>query len=150
LNNFLPDIGTLSGYQIPKGPGVRVDDGFEEGMQIPIHYDPMIAKLVVHGKNREEAMDRMLRAIDEYRITGVATTLSFCSFVLRHDAFRSGQFDTHFVKSHFRPEFLTSYNEHDAMVASIVATELIRGSNQGSTPIQKTGSTSNWKRNRSV
>ncbi|MCB0779903.1 MAG: biotin carboxylase, partial [Flavobacteriales bacterium] len=63
-NNFLPDIGTLQTYRRPEGPGVRVDDGFEEGMTIPIHYDPMISKLIVHGADRDEAIARMARAID--------------------------------------------------------------------------------------
>ncbi|MFM7079053.1 MAG: acetyl-CoA carboxylase biotin carboxylase subunit [Bacteroidota bacterium] len=150
LNNFLPDIGKLVTYQTPKGPGVRVDDGFEEGMQIPIHYDPMIAKLVVHGKNREEAMDRMLRAIEEYRITGVATTLSFCSFVLRHEAFRSGNFDTHFVKLHFRPEFLSKHDESEAQVAALIASRLVgasRNTIHGSAGSEGPVS-SRWKRNR--
>ncbi|MDX1629726.1 MAG: acetyl-CoA carboxylase biotin carboxylase subunit, partial [Fulvivirga sp.] len=69
-NNFLPDIGKLKTYNRPEGPGVRVDDGFEEGMSIPIHYDPMIAKLVTYGESREVAIKRMLRAIDEYDISG--------------------------------------------------------------------------------
>src|ERR1700741_5650092 len=90
MNNFLPDIGKLTTYRIPKGTGVRVDDGFEEGMDIPIYYDPMIAKLVTHGIDRKEAIDRMLRAIEEYKITGVETTLDFCSFVLQQEAFVSG------------------------------------------------------------
>ena len=87
-NNFLPDIGTLSTYKIPQGLGVRVDDGFEQGMEIPIYYDPMIAKLVTHGKDREEAMQRMIRAIDEYQITGIESTLPFGKFVMQHEAFR--------------------------------------------------------------
>jgi len=65
-NNFLPDIGKLVRYVRPQGSGVRVDDGFEEGMDIPIYYDPMIAKLITWGENREQAMERMIRAIDEY------------------------------------------------------------------------------------
>ena len=73
LNNFLPDIGTLEYYEKPEGPGVRVDDGFEEGMEIPIFYDPMISKLIVYGNSREEAIHRMKRAINEYRIVGVKT-----------------------------------------------------------------------------
>jgi acetyl-CoA carboxylase biotin carboxylase subunit len=73
LNNFLPDIGTLQTYQIPKGIGVRVDDGFEQGMEIPIYYDPMIAKLITYGATRTEAISRMERAIDEYDITGIQT-----------------------------------------------------------------------------
>ncbi len=105
-NNFLPDIGTLIRYQRPQGPGVRVDDGFEQGMKIPVYYDPMIAKLIVHGSTREEAIRRMLRAIQEYEISGVATTLDFCRFVLQHPSFTSGTFDTKFVEQHFQPEFL--------------------------------------------
>ncbi|MGB0167099.1 MAG: acetyl-CoA carboxylase biotin carboxylase subunit [Luteibaculum sp.] len=120
-NNFLPDIGKLETYRIPKGPGIRVDDGFEEGMEIPIHYDPMIAKLVVHGATRQEAIDRMLGAIREYRITGIETTLPFCAFTLNHEAFRSGNFDTNFVKHYFKPEVLEADNEEEKKVAALIA-----------------------------
>ena len=106
-NNFLPDVGTLDTYVRPQGNGVRVDDGFEQGMTIPIYYDPMIAKLITFAATRQEAMDKMIRAIDEYRISGVQTTLPFCRFVMNHEAFRSGKFDTGFVKDHFRPEMLS-------------------------------------------
>ncbi|MEO0474183.1 MAG: acetyl-CoA carboxylase biotin carboxylase subunit, partial [Bacteroidota bacterium] len=70
-NNFLPDIGKLHIYQRPQGDGVRVDDGFEEGMDIPIYYDPMIAKLIVHADTREAAMDKIIEAIDNYHIVGI-------------------------------------------------------------------------------
>jgi acetyl-CoA carboxylase biotin carboxylase subunit len=105
-NNFLPDIGKLVTYRRPQGPGIRVDDGFEEGMDIPIYYDPMIAKLITHGENRQDAIDRMIRAINEYRITGIQTTLDFCRFALQHEAFTSGQFDTKFVERYFSPDKL--------------------------------------------
>ena len=101
LGGFTPDIGTLDRYRIPAGRYIRVDDAFEEGMEIPIYYDPMIAKLVVWGKTREEAIDRCIAAIDNYQISGVKTTLDFGKFVLKHPAFRSGHFDTNFVKTHF-------------------------------------------------
>ena len=101
LGGFTPDIGTLDRYRIPSGRHIRVDDAFEEGMEIPIYYDPMIAKLVVWGKNREEAIERCISAIDNYQISGVKTTLDFGKFVLKHPAFRSGNFDTNFVKTHF-------------------------------------------------
>lgn len=101
LNGFTPDIGTLKRYRIPSGRHIRVDDAFEEGMEIPIYYDPMIAKLVVWGKTREEAIERCIAAIDNYQISGVKTTLDFGKFVLKHPAFRSGNFDTNFVKDHF-------------------------------------------------
>ncbi|MCO5273375.1 MAG: acetyl-CoA carboxylase biotin carboxylase subunit [Flavobacteriales bacterium] len=120
-NNFLPDIGTLTTYRPPHGPGVRVDDGFEEGMAIPIHYDPMIAKLIVHGATREEAIARMERAIDDYAISGVETTLPFCRFVMGHPAFRSGKYDTLFVRDHFRPELLEGTDHGEMAAAALVA-----------------------------
>lgn len=101
LNGFTPDIGTLDRYRIPSGRHIRVDDAFEEGMEIPIYYDPMIAKLVVWGKTRQEAIERCIAAIDNYQISGVKTTLDFGKFVLKHPAFQSGKFDTNFVKTHF-------------------------------------------------
>lgn len=105
-NNFLPDIGKLETYRRPQGPGIRVDDGFEEGMDIPIYYDPMIAKLIAHAETRQDAIDRMVRAIDDFRITGIQTTLDFCRFALRHEAFASGNFNTRFVELYFSPEKL--------------------------------------------
>ncbi len=118
-NNFLPDIGNLKTYVRPQGNGVRVDDGFEQGMDIPIYYDPMIAKLITHGKNREEAIERMIRAIDEYRISGLQTTLPFCKFVMQHEEFRGGAFDTKFVQNFFTPECLQEVlTEEEAAAAA--------------------------------
>lgn len=121
LNNFLPDIGKLLIYKAPQGPGVRVDDGFDEGMTIPVYYDSMISKLIVHGSSREEAIARMIRAIEDYKIVGVETTLPFCKYVLKHEAFTSGHFDTNFVNNHFNPEDLSSTNKDEALVASLIA-----------------------------
>ena len=101
LSGFTPDIGTLERYRIPSGRHIRVDDAFEEGMEIPIYYDPMIAKLVVWGKDRKSAIRRTIKAIDEYQISGLKTTLDFGKYVLKHEAFVSGDFDTNFVKEHF-------------------------------------------------
>jgi propionyl-CoA carboxylase alpha chain len=101
LNGFTPDIGNLKRYRIPSGRNIRVDDAFIEGMDIPIFYDPMIAKLVVWGKTREEAIDKTIKAIDNYQISGLKTTLDFGKFVLKHEAFRSGHFDTNFIKHYF-------------------------------------------------
>jgi len=100
LNGFVPDIGRLNKYVRPKGPGIRVDDAFEEGMDIPIYYDPMIAKLVVWAENRDECIQKCIDAVNEYQIAGVKTTLDFALFVLKHEAFRSGDFDTNFIKTH--------------------------------------------------
>jgi len=123
-NNFLPDIGTLVTYRPPQGPGVRVDDGFEEGMEIPIHYDPMIAKLITHGATREEAIHRMERAIDDYSISGVETTLGFCRFTMGHPAFRSGKYDTHFVRDHFTPAVMEGQDPEEGLAAALVAAAL--------------------------
>jgi len=124
-NNFLPDIGKLTRYIRPQGPGVRLDDGFEEGMDIPIYYDPMIAKLITWGEDRDEAIQRMIRAIDEYVIAGCETTLPFCRFVMEHEAFTSGNFDTHFVKHHFTPEVLRPHlDEGEVKVAALMAAVL--------------------------
>ena len=146
-NNFLPDIGTLETYSIPKGNGVRVDDGFEEGMEIPIYYDPMIAKLIVYGSDRAEAIERMVRAIDEYDITGIKTTLKFGKFVMQHDAFRSGDFDTHFVGKHFTDRQVEKGNEDEALIAALVAAMVLKA------PVNSIGSNqspvaNNWRKNR--
>lgn len=101
LNGFTPDIGNLKRYKLPQQSYVRVDDAFEQGMDIPIYYDPMIAKLVVWGENREQAIERMILAIDDYQISGLKTTLDFGKYVMKHEAFRSGDFDTNFVKQYF-------------------------------------------------
>jgi propionyl-CoA carboxylase alpha chain len=101
LNGFTPTIGRLNRYRIPTGKSVRVDDAFVEGMDIPIYYDPMIAKLVVWGKDRAQAIERSIKAINEYKISGLKTTLDFGKYVLKHPAFQSGDFDTNFVKHYF-------------------------------------------------
>lgn len=149
LNNFLPDIGTLQTYTTPKGNGVRVDDGFEEGMEIPIYYDPMIAKLITFGKDREEAIERMIRAIEEYDITGIQTTLSFGKFVMQHPAFTSGKFDTHFVGKYFNADSLKNDHEDEAMLAALTAVLLLQKEKVKIDGVaQHTQTESNWKRNR--
>jgi len=148
LNNFLPDIGTLQTYNTPKGNGVRVDDGFEQGMEIPIYYDPMIAKLITYGANREEAIERMIRAIDEYDITGIQTTLSFGKFVMQHPAFTSGKFDTHFVGKYFNADSLKTDNEEEAMLAALTAVLFLQKEKIAVSANAQVESTSNWKKNR--
>lgn len=145
-NNFLPDIGKLISYKRPQGPGIRVDDGFEEGMEIPIHYDPMIAKLVVHGADRKEAIGRMLRAIEEYTISGIATTLDFCRFALQHDAFVSGEFDTKFVEKFFTPEHLRKQHNEGQDLAAVLAFHIFSGSQTLQKNNQKKVTQSKWKK----
>jgi propionyl-CoA carboxylase alpha chain len=132
-NNFLPDIGTLEVYKRPVGEGVRVDDGFEEGMEIPIYYDPMIAKLVVHGKDRAEAIRKMTKAIEEYDIVGIKTTLDFCKYAINHEAFVSGDFDTHFVKHYYKdPSILDNVDAESMEIAAFMGNYFLNDSNQDS------------------
>lgn len=121
LNDFLPSVGQLETYQLPIGEGIRVDNGFTEGMDIPIYYDPMLSKLIAYGKTRSEAIELMLKAIKAYKVKGVETTLPFGSFVFSHEAFRSGDFDTHFVKTHYAPEMVKKQQAREMEVAALVA-----------------------------
>ena len=121
LNNFLPDIGKLRTYRRPVGEGIRVDDAYEEGMEVPIYYDPMLSKLITYGKNREEAIALMIKAIDNYHVEGVATTLPFGKFVMQHEAFRSGEFDTGFVKKYYDAEKLKAQHATEAEIAAMIA-----------------------------
>ncbi len=121
LNDFLPSIGHLSVYQLPQGKGVRVDNGIEQGMDVPIYYDPMLAKLITYGKDRDEAIQLMLKAIEDYKVEGISTTLPFGKFVFEHEAFRSGNFDTHFVKKYYSADLLKGDIAKEAEIAAYVA-----------------------------
>ncbi|WP_112086591.1 acetyl-CoA carboxylase biotin carboxylase subunit [Flavobacterium lacus] len=121
LNDFLPSVGHLEVYQLPVGEGIRVDNGFEQGMDVPIYYDPMLAKLITFGKTRAEAIQLMSSAIDQYKVKGVQTTLPFGKFVCEHDAFRSGNFDTHFVKNYYDAGKLKAQHSEEAEIAALIA-----------------------------
>ena len=123
-DNFLPSVGQLTEYKRPSGSGIRVDDGFEEGMEIPIYYDPMIAKLITYGTNRKEAIRKMKDAIAQYKITGPQTTLPFGRFVMDHDAFVNGNFDTHFVKKYFSKESFSEMDEDARSIAAKIALKI--------------------------
>ncbi|MEZ4946007.1 MAG: acetyl-CoA carboxylase biotin carboxylase subunit [Cyclobacteriaceae bacterium] len=148
-NNFLPDIGRLQTYIRPQGHGIRVDDGFEQGMDIPFYYDPMIAKMICHAESREDAIDKTIRAINDYEITGIETTLGFCEFVMKHEAFRSGQFDTKFVEKYFTPEVLqTEGIEEERQLAGLLAATLLEQAKMTVTAPARSVGQSNWKKNR--
>lgn len=121
IHNFMPSVGTLEVYRPPTGENIRVDDGFEEGMKVPIQYDPMLSKLITYGKTRSEAIQRMIEAISHYEIEGVSTTLPFGKFVFQHEAFRSGDFDTHFVKDYYSEEKMKDRFMAEANIAARVA-----------------------------
>ncbi|UAB82563.1 acetyl-CoA carboxylase biotin carboxylase subunit [Marixanthomonas sp. SCSIO 43207] len=121
LDNFMPSVGTLEVYNPPKGDFIRVDDGFTEGMEVPIQYDPMLSKLITYGKTRNEAIQHMIEAIANYEVEGVSTTLPFGKFVCEHEAFRSGNFDTHFVKKFYSEELLKEEIKEEAAIAAKIA-----------------------------
>ena len=146
-NNFLPDIGKLEAYHIPKGEGIRVDDGFDEGMDIPIYYDPMIAKLIAHGSNRKDAIEKLKKAIIDYNIVGVKTTLPFGEFVLHHSAFTTGNFDTKFVDNYYHP---SKINETELALATLIAAKLFEEKGQTFEHVSDGNikNETNWKNNR--
>lgn len=121
MSNFLPSTGVLKQYRPPSGLNIRVDNGIEEGMEVPIYYDPMLSKLIVWGENRNVAIANLKSAIRNFKIEGIGSTLPFGLFVLAHPAFTSGKFDTHFVESYFTPETLNDYFSEEARAAALIA-----------------------------
>ncbi|MEO0559758.1 MAG: acetyl-CoA carboxylase biotin carboxylase subunit [Bacteroidota bacterium] len=117
IAGFLPAPGPLLRHRPPSGFGVRVDAGVEEGDTVPVHYDPMVSKLTSWGRTRTEAVDRMHRALTEYDVAGIPTTIPFCRFVMRHEAFRSGAFNTGFVENHFDASDLAPTADHQSVAA---------------------------------
>ncbi len=103
-NNFLPSTGLVSHYTEPSGPGIRIDSGLYEGAEVPIYYDPIIGKLITWGKDRDEAIQRMRRALSEYHISGVSTTIPFHIQVMENDKFKKGELSTHFIDEEFGKE----------------------------------------------
>ncbi len=117
-SGFLPSPGRIVALRVPGGPGVRDDSGVYEGYEVPIHYDPLISKLVAYGYSRRDAILRMRRAVSEYKILGIKTTLPFFERVLHHPAFVAGDFDTSFVERVFAQADSTRERPFDVAVAA--------------------------------
>jgi acetyl/propionyl-CoA carboxylase alpha subunit len=148
---FLPNIGTVKSYVIPAGPGIRIDDCMEPHLEIPIYYDNMLSKLVVWAPNRQEAIERMKRAIEEYIITGIQTTLPFGTFVMNHPNFISGDFNTHFIQNYFQPNTeasLVSDELLDLTSAAAYFWENRKGVDISVAEPTQGSTISNWARNR--
>ncbi|HOP06157.1 MAG TPA: acetyl-CoA carboxylase biotin carboxylase subunit [candidate division Zixibacteria bacterium] len=120
-NGFVPSTGRLTNYRIPAGPGVRVDSGVVTSNEIPIYYDPMIAKLCTWGQNREEAIDRMKRALREYRVSGVETTIGFHQTIMDNVKFTAGDLSTSFLAEEYPDNDYTRINDYLARSAAIAA-----------------------------
>jgi acetyl-CoA carboxylase, biotin carboxylase subunit len=144
LNNFMPDTGSLQIYIRPTGEGIRIDDGYEQGMDIPIYYDPMIGKLVAWGENRTQAIERLTKAITEFRINGIETTLPFGKWAINQKAFVDGKFDTHFIEKYFSPDLLSNCTENEAANVALIATHIFR--HQTMLPSAINMNQDNWKR----
>jgi acetyl-CoA carboxylase biotin carboxylase subunit len=122
FNNFLPDTGIINYLREPGGRGVRVDSGVENGSEISIHFDPMLAKLVVYGKNRTEAINRMKRALSSYRVKGVKTSIPFELAVMDSPEFINGTYDTGFIENNFNSNKLNEMkSQYEEIVAAIAA-----------------------------
>ena len=147
-NNFMPSTGVLNSVIPPSGPGVRVDTGVYAGFEISPYYDSLISKLICWGETRGEAILRMRRALEEYRILGVKTNIPFHQNIMDSHRFIAGSFDTRFVEERF------SMNANDAeskenltMIAAVLATLVAHREGQQASQIVRRGKrdTSNWK-----
>lgn len=122
FNNFMPSTGKITYLREPGGKGVRIDSGVEQGSVVSMHFDPMVAKLITLGKNREEALDRMIQALKNYKIFGIKTVIPFLIAVLNHPAFKDGNFDTGFLENVFDFEdFAKVRKETEELIAVIAA-----------------------------
>ncbi|HMR98226.1 MAG TPA: acetyl-CoA carboxylase biotin carboxylase subunit [Anaerolineales bacterium] len=122
FNNFMPSTGRITHSLLPTGPGVRVDTGVYPGFEITPFYDPMIAKLIVWGETRAQAILRMRRALEEYRIVGVRTNIPFHQIMMDSHRFMGGQYDTRFVEERFSMEDAAENRQDFSEVAAILAT----------------------------
>ena len=118
-NDFLPSTGTLETYKIPQLEGIRVDHGYLEGQEIPIFYDPMIAKLISYGSTRDIAIARLKKAISQFEIQGISTTLPFGKAVVNNSTFLSGKYSTNFIKENYKTEDLEDLEHDEHLIAQV-------------------------------
>jgi acetyl-CoA carboxylase biotin carboxylase subunit len=146
-NNFLPSTGRISHSLLPTGPGVRVDTGVYPGFEISPYYDSLISKLIVWGETRAEAILRMRRSLEEYRIVGVRTNIPFHQNLMDSHRFMGGQYDTRFVEKRFSMEAAEEGKTDQSGIAAIIATLVAHQQTQRAAHIIQRGErdTSNWK-----
>lgn len=126
FENFVPSINTLHTYKLPEGDGIRVDNGYSEGDDVPIYYDPMLAKLITYGPNRDAAIKKMLTAIQNFQVEGISTTLDFGAFVMQHPDFVSGNFDTNFVNENWNSDALNKLFDKQKQIAAWLLSNLMQ------------------------
>ncbi len=146
-NNYIPSTGRITHSLLPTGPGVRVDTGVYPGFEITPYYDPMIAKLIVWGETRAQAILRMRRALEEYRVVGVRTNIPFHQTLMESTRFIGGQYDTRFVEERFSMDDRGEYRDEFAEIAAVLATLVAHRETERSAQIVRRGErdTSNWK-----
>ncbi len=146
-NNFMPSTGRITHSLLPTGPGVRVDTGVYPGFEITPYYDPMIAKLIVWGETRAQAILRMRRALEEYRIVGVRTNIPFHQTMMDSHRFMGGQYDTRFVEERFSMDTERQGDDVHAEIAAVFATLAAHQETERSAQIVRRGArdASNWK-----
>jgi acetyl/propionyl-CoA carboxylase alpha subunit len=148
FNNFLPDVGIINYLREPGGKGVRVDSGVETGSEVSIHFDPMLAKLVTLGKDRNEAIARMERALKNYRIKGLKTIIPFELAVMRHPIFRSGKYDTGFIDNDFDFNELSIMKQKQEEVIAAIAAYTHKKVRMKSLSGNNKAKTNKWKQKR--
>jgi acetyl/propionyl-CoA carboxylase alpha subunit len=146
-NDFLPSTGRITHSLLPTGPGIRVDTGVYPGFEVTPFYDPLIAKLIVWGETRGQAILRMRRALEEYRIVGVRTNIPFHQTMMDSHRFMAGQYDTRFVEERFSMQEMEEGKETYDETAAIFATLVAHAETQRAAQIVRRGErdTSNWK-----
>jgi len=148
FNNFMPDIGKITYLRQPDGFGVRVDSGIENGTEVSMHFDPMLAKLITWGRDRSDAISRMESALKNYRVNGVKTIIPFLLAVIRHHEFKYGYFDTGFIQHAFDFSSLDLIQQkNEEIVAAIAAFgyQMTNDTNRKSNTSQSKNTTSKWK-----
>jgi acetyl/propionyl-CoA carboxylase alpha subunit len=146
-NNFMPSTGRITHSLMPTGPGVRVDTGVYPGFEVSPYYDALISKLIVWGETRAEAILRMRRSLEEYKIAGVRTNIPFHQNLMDSHRFMGGQFDTRFVEERFSMEAIEEGKSVPVDIAAILATLVAHRNTQRAAQIVQRGErdTSNWK-----
>jgi len=147
-NDFMPCPGKIDGLRLPEGLGVRNDCGVYEGAEVPIYYDPMIAKLIIWGENRVEAILRMRRALREYQVRGIKTNIPFHQWILRHPRFMAGDFNTSFIDDEYRYMRKEEIYPHkDIALASAAIAALHREQERALRLLEKgAAEKSNWRK----
>ncbi|HZP26603.1 MAG TPA: acetyl-CoA carboxylase biotin carboxylase subunit [Dehalococcoidia bacterium] len=145
FNNFLPSVGTVQLMSVPGGPGVRLDSALYDGMEVSIYYDPMIAKLCTWGRDRNEAIVRMRRALREFKIVGVHTNIPFHLQVLENPYFLAGRLDTAFVEKHFRPSSSNGLQEERVALLGAAVLVHLRGNRPATGPAANQPQATRWR-----